>query len=226
MAIVGPDGKRTVQDGKHTKFRCFSASQEAQYQPTYQARFMNGALIKSAYKLGGIGGVADLLEASLLNAMPRKQVDDVLIRWHIGGGMFALWYFDAWLEVGRRRPTWNIYGYLKALPFWVKRMDVMPPNVNPVASYGGTHDHLIEEYGLRFARVVHSREEADLLGLEVDIDDSLAAYGKDSFALIIHSTQPKGSKSAAAVARIRREKRLHKKMKALGLEQDANGLWS
>lgn len=137
--------------------------------------------------------------------------------------MFALWYFDAWLEVGRRRPNWNIYGYLKALPFWVKRMDVMPPNVNPVASYGGTHDRLIAEHGLRFARVVHSQEEADLLGLEVDIDDSLAAYGKDSFALIIHSTQPKGSKSAAAVARINREKRLHKKMKEIGLVKGPEG---
>ena len=30
-AVVQPNGKRKIKDGKNTKFRCFSASQEVQY---------------------------------------------------------------------------------------------------------------------------------------------------------------------------------------------------
>jgi len=219
-AVMTDDGKLSVKDGPNTVFRCFSASQEAQYRQTYQARFMNGALIKKAHRLAGIDGVTDLLEDSLLNhprhKIRRADMDSALIRPHISGDMFSLWYLDAWLALARRRPQWRIYFYTKALPLLVFRIPglaplwestALPDNVHPIASRGGTHDHLIPGLlatgRVRESRVVYSVEEAERLGLEIDIDDSLAAFGDKSFALLIHSTQPKGSRAASAVQALR-----------------------
>ena len=48
------------------------------------------------------------------------------------------------------------------------------------ASYGGTHDSIIKEYGLRYARVVFTTDEAHALGLSIDHDDSHAMrHGQD-----------------------------------------------
>jgi len=41
--------------------------------------------------------------------------------------------------------------------------------------------------------------EAKQKGLEIDHDDTHAAYGEKDFALLIHGQQPTGSKAAAAV---------------------------
>ena len=51
---------------------------------------------------------------------------------------------------------------------------------------------------LKYARVVFSEEEAAKLGLEIDHDDSHAYGGDESFALLIHGTQPSGSMAAKA----------------------------
>ena len=37
-AVVQPNGKRKIQDGHKTQFRCFSASQEVQYTNVYNLR--------------------------------------------------------------------------------------------------------------------------------------------------------------------------------------------
>ena len=67
---------------------------------------------------------------------------------------------------------------------------------------GGTQDHVTENYGLRKAVVVFSEAEAEELGLEIDHDDSHAAkpsLRNQDFALLIHGTQPAGSKAAQAL---------------------------
>lgn len=65
-------------------------------------------------------------------------------------------------------------------------------------SKGGTHDHLIKEYNLKFAEVVFSIQEAEDKGLKLDHDDQLAIYGDKSFGLLIHGTQPAGTPAAKA----------------------------
>ena len=67
------------------------------------------------------------------------------------------------------------------------------------ASRGGKWDNLIEPNGLRSSVVVYHPDEAAKLGLEIDHDDSHARAqdGRD-FALLIHGTQPKGSRAAEA----------------------------
>jgi hypothetical protein len=63
-------------------------------------------------------------------------------------------------------------------------MNEIPGNLILQASYGGKWDHLIAEHNLKSARVVWSTAEAEALGLQVDTNDRLAAYGSEPFALV------------------------------------------
>ena len=65
---------------------------------------------------------------------------------------------------------------------------------------------IIEEFNLRSAKVVFSEAEAAELGLEIDHDDSHAAKPSlrdNSFALLIHGTQPKGSAASVALKELK-----------------------
>jgi hypothetical protein len=81
------------------------------------------------------------------------------------------------------------------------------------ASRGGKHDDLIEKLGWKEALVVYSEKEAEQKGLEIDHDDTHAAFGKENFALLIHGTQPKGSAASVALQKIKRDKKLDKAAK-------------
>jgi hypothetical protein len=134
------------------------------------------------------------------------------LRVHDSGDFWAQDYLDAWLDVARERPETTFYAYTKALSFWVRRLEQVGdghepgelPNVVLTASWGGKHDRLIGEYGLRSARVVYSEEEAAERGLEIDHDDGCAMAHGDDFALLIHGMQPKGSKAAEAMRELRK----------------------
>ena len=55
-------------------------------------------------------------------------------------------------------------------------------------------------YGLKEARVVFSESEAAELGLAIDHDDSHAVENNgQSFALLLHGTQPAGSEASKAL---------------------------
>ena len=61
---------------------------------------------------------------------------------------------------------------------------------------------MIEHFDFRSAKVVYSEAEAAELGLIIDHDDSHAAnpsWRDESFALLIHGTQPAGSDAAVAL---------------------------
>ena len=128
---------------------------------------------------------------------------DKIIRCHVSGDFFSQTYFDSWLLVAKNNPNVLIYAYTKALPLWIKRLNEIPSNFVLTASYGGTHDHLIKQYGLKSATVVYSVEEAKKLGLPIDHDDSLAYGSTESLALLIHSQQPKGTPAAKAWAALK-----------------------
>jgi hypothetical protein len=141
-------------------------------------------------------GAAD----ALADALP---ADAGCVRIHVAGDFKLLNYFDAWLELAFRRPDVRFYAYTKSLPFWIKRRAILPDNFLLTASRGGKADHLIDEHGLREARVVFTEQEAEDLGLEIDHDDSHAALPGPSFALLIHGVQPKGSEAGKAVRALR-----------------------
>jgi hypothetical protein len=195
MAIQLPNGKRKIQDGPDCEFRCFSASQEAFYTGTYNARKHNTDIIQNY-----IGDAAGELALYIQSQLP--EYEDVIYRLHVAGDFFHLRYFKAWLLVARMNPSCVFYTYTKAIPFWIKHIRAIPDNFILTASYGGTHDHLIDKHGLRYARVVPTVEEANRLGLEIDHDDSHAydpSTRDKSFALLIHGLQPPGSMWGKAV---------------------------
>ena len=180
-----------IKDGPQTQFRCYATGAEALFPNIRESRWRNWELIKQA---GTAIGMANLIEKSLVGKRNIK-----LVRFHQSGDFFSQAYFDAWLMVSQQHPEWIFYGYTKALPFWVKRISSIPANLKLVASRGGTHDHFIEMFGLRSARVVLSEREARRKWhLEIDHDDThVWNYDKD-FAIVIHGTQPAGSKAGKA----------------------------
>ena len=192
-----------ITDGPDTEFRCFAASSESQYTNTRKMVWRNFEAIKNVmmdawrYKKGQVKETADLLESML-----PKKFD--IMRVHVGGDFFNQAYFDAWMEVARRMPDKHFYAYTKSLNYWVARIDSIPSNFALTASYGGKHDALIVEHGLKYAEVVYSEEQADALGFEIDHDDYHAAFGKENFALLIHGTQPKGSMASQALQELKR----------------------
>ena len=184
-----------ITDGKFTKFRCSSASDEARSPHARRARNHNWDLLRP---LKTVDEITELIEFSLTGHM--------VTRVHVGGDYFNQRYFDAWVNVASNHSGQMFYGYTKSLPYWVKRLDSMPRNLNLTASMGGECDSLIDEYNLRYSRVVFHPRQAERLGLEIDHDDSHAMiYGDESFALLLHGTQPSGSDAASALKTMRAE---------------------
>ena len=186
---IGDKRKFIIQDGPHTIFRCFVAIEEVMYKEVRNARWWNYLLVLNAITKGK-SAVVELIERTL----PKN---DFRVRIDVSGDFFNQIYFDAWLQVARNNPDRLFYAYTKALPLWVKRINSIPNNVKLTASYGGTHDHLIAKYNLKSAKVVTSVQEARMMGLPIDHDDSLAYSSDKSFALLLHGQQPKGPMAKA-----------------------------
>lgn len=193
-----------ITDGKHTRFRCYAASDEAARPNVRASRWRNYELLREAHKYG------DIYELIITSLMAARAYDNrSLIRWHVSGDFFNQPYFDAVCLAAAATPTNLYYAYTKALPYLVSatQRDLVPSNLRVIASRGGRRDDLIDQYGLREAVVVFSREEARERGLEIDEDDTLACFGTDSFALLLHNTQPAGSEASEALKAINRQKR-------------------
>jgi len=191
-AIEAPDGKRHIVDGKHTQFRCFSASQEALFTNVYKSRKEN---MDNVAKLLGEGKFAEQFIAD----MPKNTT---ILRWHVAGDIRSQAYFDAMIEIANRCPHTLFYAYTKSLPFWVKRLGEIPANFVLTASYGGYKDNLIDKHNLKYVKVVKTVYEAKKLKLPIDNDDSHALNKDGNFALLIHGIQPAGSDYGKAVKKL------------------------
>jgi len=184
----------TLTDGKHTQFRCFSASSESIYKNTRIAHWHNYDALK---------GLKTEQMAELINASIPKNTG--MVRIHVSGDFFNQAYFDAWMLVANINPAVVFYAYTKSIGYWVERLGSIPANLKLTASFGGKNDKLIEKHNLKSARVVYSYAEAEELGLEIDHDDSHAFKTDYSFALIIHGGQPKGSAASKAKQALKKE---------------------
>lgn len=182
-----------ITDGKNQSFRCFAASMEWN-SAVRTSRWRNFELLKAK----SLQDMAHLIDASLPKETP-------IIRIHVSGDFFSETYFQAWLMVAANNPDITFYAYTKSLHFWVANMKTVKavPNFRLVASEGGRWDHLIKEHGLRSAKVVLDPREAEVLGLAIDHDDSHAYGSEESFALLLHGTQAKGTPAAKALASLR-----------------------
>lgn len=200
-AVEDGAGKRHIEDGEFTKFRCFSASQEVLWSGVYNQRKDNEIILEIAAQ--DVYRAAD----TIISSLPKKAE---IIRIHIGGDFKTFNYFRAWMIAARYSPKVQFYAYTKQLPFWIKAKNCpqdgffIPPNMSLTASYGGHSDHLIAKHGLKSAIVVNSEYQARKLGLVVDHNDYHALVGERSFALVIHGSQPKGSDAGKAWQRIKK----------------------
>ena len=191
------DGKRTVKDGPHTKFRCFSASQEALFTGVYNLRKNNLDIVKSLARSPKL--LLEAFEASLPS-------NAGIIRWHVAGDIINWNYMLTLCNIAKQYPQIWFYLYTKSLPQWIKARDLslIPKNFRLTASRGGRYDHLIDSEGLREARVVFSKKEAKRLKLELDDNDwhALRTTNK-SFSLLIHGQQSAGSDASKALQKIK-----------------------
>lgn len=200
--------------GPDSEIDCFAARMEQRFPLTHASWARNLEKIKDRHGLGGIEGVVSLMADSITSELTRDEragIDPWFFRPHVGGGMFKKWYFEAYLTLAEINPTWRIYFYTKAIPYLIQFRERIEatPNFIPNASRGGTHDHLIEESGVRSVAVVWSEKEAADMGLEIDRNDSLASnpLGGD-FAVLLHGLQQPGSAASTALKAIKRAKRL------------------
>jgi hypothetical protein len=189
-----------IADGDATQFRCYAATQEARHGSVRSSRWHNYDLLRQ-HKTAE--SMADLIRTSLKKA--RGYNNGSVIRVHISGDYYCPAYLEAWLIIARECPNNLFYSYTKALPYVVaaRAQNRIPDNFSFTASAGGRADALIDTHNLKHARVVYSEAEATTAALEIDHDDSHAAFGTASFALLLHGTQPKGSEAAKALSALR-----------------------
>lgn len=192
--VTHKNGKRKIIDGKHQKFRCFSASQEALYTNVYASRKHNTDTLKACKSKDEI---VKLIEKSF-----PKQAE--IVRVHVAGDYFSQDYLDAWLEVAKAHPKVLFYSYTKSLPFLTKRLNQIPKNFSFTTSRGGRYDNMIEKYHLKFAEVVFSRAEARNKNLKIDETDKRALLSKDSFSLLLHGIQRGNSSASKALQKLKR----------------------
>jgi hypothetical protein len=203
-----------ITDGKHCAFRCFAASQEARHTSVRLSRWNNYDGLKNLS--------VEAMTAKLQRSLPKGYA---YVRVHVSGDFFSEKYFLAWLNIALNNPIVTFYGYTKATPFLVKYAKYIPRNFRFTASKGGTCDNLIAKHKLRSAEVVFSVKEAEEKGFQIDHDDSLAMSADKSFALLLHGTQPAGSKAGAAWNKIQKtiggytRDTTHKRKKMAGEKQ-------
>lgn len=196
--------KADRQTGKITKgsdcqVLCFAASDEARYPSVRNSRWNNFELIKSCDE----ESLVSLIHKSIDFHVPRSATH---IRWHVSGDFFSPVYLQAVLKACTRyTDDMIVYAYSKALHFFYDQntgeplVDI-PNNFRLCASWGGLYDFMIERFPhvfTRSARIVHSREEAARLGLQIDEDDSLASGPIDShFALLENKAKRREKREA------------------------------
>jgi len=181
-------GKYTIKDGKHTEFRCFSASQEVVFPSVRRQREHNFNLLR---KLKKANEMVELIQ----NSLPK---DATHIRVHVSGDFYNKEYMKSWLLIAEQNPNVIFYAYTKSLGYWVALKNEIPVNFKLNASKGGSQDFLIDEYNLKFVEVVYSEQEAKEKNLAIDHTDELAFKQDTSFALLIHGVQPKFSQASNA----------------------------
>jgi len=199
VKVDSQTGKRSLQDGPHTQFRCFSASQEIAYTNTYNARKHNFELLRSLS--------TEQMISAIISSMPKNLG---VLRFHVAGDFFSPAYFRACCAVARQFPDRLFYTYTKSIKYWITYQHEVPKNFVLTASYGGRDDSLIKSYGLRNVKVVFSEKEAGKL--PIDHDDSHAAnpsMRKKNFALLLHGIQPKGSAASKALQELRKSNVKH-----------------
>ncbi len=187
-----PDAQRDLD-----YMRCFAASDEVRKPATRKIRWSNFDLIRGLK--GDVSGMVDLFLRSLEH-FEHTEEKIRIFRIHESGDFFSQEYFDAWLETAKRRPDILFYAYTTSVPYWVARKaDVeATKNFRLIASQGSKRQDLADKEDLRQAIVVLDDGEAIRRELAIDVDEFLAIFSDESFALLVHNAGPAGTQAARA----------------------------
>ncbi len=206
-ADMNAQGKRSIKRFKDTKFTCYSATLEALYPSLYNLTRHNTSLLNEYIKKDDFKGLVECLNVSL-NKKRNKNIN--LVRWNQSGDIYSRLELEALKRVAIINPDLIFYFYTKNLILFPTNRSI-PNNMKVTASYGGKYDYLIDRgYFKRFSKVVFSTNEAKILNLPIDTDDTHAyeEKGANGFALLLHGTQEKNTKASEALKEIRRNKKL------------------
>jgi len=207
FADMNANGKRSVKRFKDTEFTCYSASLEALYPSLYNLTRHNTSLLNEYIKNDDFKGLVECLNASL-NKKRSKNIN--LVRWNQSGDIYTRFELEALKKVASMNKDLIFYFYSKNLILYPTNRSI-PNNMKITASYGGKYDYLIDRgYFKRFSKVVFSTNEAKILNLPIDTDDTHAYMdkGANGFALLLHGTQEKNTKASEALKEIKRNKKL------------------
>lgn len=177
-------------------FRCYAAGEERRRTTVRKARWHNYKLLTD------LGNDSDKM-AELLFYSLRAQLPFERVRVHASGDFFSAAYFKAWMKVAQAWDDVTFYAYTKSLDLWTTHLNLVPSNFILTASFGGTHDALIQKHGLKSVTVYKHPEDAG--DLPIDHDDTLALKPGVSFALLLHGSQKKGTPAQASLQRMRKE---------------------
>ena len=177
--------------------RCFAASDEIRKPDSRRIRWSNFDLIRGLK--GDVPAMVDLFLRSI-DHFEQTEHKIRIFRIHESGDFFSQEYFDAWLETANRRPDILFYAYTTSVPYWVERKAKVAAtkNFRLVASQGSKHQDLADKEDLRQAIVVLDDGEAIRRKLAIDVDEFLAIFSDESFALLVHNTGPAGTQAARA----------------------------
>jgi len=205
-ADMNAQGKRSVKRFKDTEFTCYSATLEALYPSLYNLTRHNTNLLNEYIKKNDFNGLVECFNVSL-NKKRSKNIN--LVRWNQSGDIYTRFELEALKKVCELNKDLMFYFYSKNLVLYPTNRSI-PNNMKITASYGGKYDYLIDRgYFKRFSKVVFSTNEAKILNLPIDIDDTHAYEdkGANGFALLLHGTQAKNSKASEALKEIKRNKK-------------------
>ena len=169
-----------ITDGKDIKFRCYAASIESAYSSVRKAHWENFDAVR--------GLSSDKIAELILSELPKGVK---VVRIHASGDFFNLNYFNAWVQVSASRPDIRFFGYTKVLKYVSAGK---PSNFKLVYSFGGKQDDLLTNEPTCY--VVPDLQGAILKGVAVACPETKSANDfeyilrGESFALIIHGTQP------------------------------------
>ena len=187
--------KQTAVDGQ--TFRCYAAMDEARRPNVRKTRWDNFDLLKAAKTTKNMAAL--IIKSIQASGLRRGGT----LRVHIGGDYFSQVYFNAWMMAARFFPQITFYSYTKSVKFLVDAD--LPENFVFTCSRGGKYDNLIPKSKVKSAKVFFSADEAKALGLDIDHTDDLAISGSKDFALLLHGSQPAGSKASQALSTLKKK---------------------
>ena len=182
--------EKNVKPGPQAEIMCYAARAQGQYPGANVQAFKNLDLLKRMKTKEKMSNL--IIKSIEYHGLANTDI----LRIHEAGDFFSQDYFDAWIEVAKKMPQTLFYAYTVSLPYYMARKNSLPKNFKVIASMDKHNEKFIMDNGLRYSRVVGTEEEARVLGLPIDVDDSIAWSSDDSFALVIHGSQPKGSEAA------------------------------